>query len=295
MFLIFLILGRTISVIFIVLRYSIFSKCSNDVKLKLILQDLGGVFVKLGQIMAMRFDILPSKYAYTLWDLFDKEPPLSNEEVLSIFKRETGKDIKEVFEYLEESPIAVASFAQVYKATLNGNDVVIKIQKPGIKYYIKADLTFLKFIAFILDIIGVLKSITAREVIIQLEYWLKDEFDYRIEANNSQIIYKHIKEKHKLKNVFSPKIYWDYVTEKVLVQEFINGYSVNELILDIEKNKEKTEKYLEQNNINLKVAAEEFVVDIMRQYFVDGFFQADPHPANLFILPGNKIAWIDFG
>lgn len=295
MFLPFLILGRTVSVIFIVLRYSVFSRCSNDVKFKLILQNLGGVFVKLGQIIAMRFDVLPAKYAYSLWDLFDKEPSLSNEEVFFVFKSETGKDIKEIFDYIEEKPIAVASFAQVYKARYKKEQVVIKIQKPGVKLYIKADLFVLKFIAFILDAFGVLKSITVKEVIIQLEHWLKDELDYRIEANNNQIIYKHITEKHHLENVFSPKIYWDYVTEKVLVQEFINGYPVNKIILDIEKNKEKTEKYLKNIDIDLKIVANEFLIDIMRQYFIDGFFQADPHPANLFALPANNIAWIDFG
>ena len=295
MFLPFLILGRIVSILFIGLKYSIFIKEDREVKFKLILQNLGGIFVKLGQILAMRFDILPSKYAYSLWDLFDKESPLSNEEVFYVFKSETGKDIKQEFDYLEEKPIAVASFAQVYKAIHKGEQIVIKIQKPNIKYYIKADLFFLKFIAFILDTLGVLKAITVKEVIIQLEHWLKDELDYRIEANNNQIIYKHIKEKHNLENVFSPRIYWNYVTEKVLVQEFINGYSVNELILDIEKNKEKTEKYLKEESIDLKIVAEEFLIDIMRQYFVDGFFQADPHPANLFVLPKNKIAWIDFG
>lgn len=295
MFIVPLIIGRLVSVIFVILRYSFFVKESPEIKLRMILENLGSVFVKLGQILAMRLDFLPPKYALAFWDLFDDESPMPNEEMFFIFKKETGREIKEVFEEIEEKPLAVASFGQVYKARLNGEKAVIKILKPGVETYIRADILVLKFLALILDSFGLLKAVTVKEIIRQLENWLKEELDYRVEAKNTEIIYEHALKKHQLANVIVPKIYPEYTTKRVLVQGFIEGYPANKLILALEKNPEKTQKILMEKYINLAKVADEFLIDLMRQYFIDGFFHADPHPANLMILPHSKIGYVDFG
>lgn len=295
MFIIPLIAGRIISVIFVVLKYSFFVKEPPEIKLRMILENLGSVFVKLGQILAMRLDLLPQKYALALWDLFDSESPISNEEMFFIFKKEIGKEIKEIFEEIEEKPLAVASFGQVYKARLKGERVVLKILKPGVETYIKADLIVLKFSALILDSFGLLKAITVKEIIRQLDNWLKEELDYRVEAKNAEIIHEHALKRHQLANVIIPKIYPEYATKRVLVQEFIEGYPANKLISALEKNPEKTQKILMEKHINLAKVADEFLIDLMRQYFIDGFFHADPHPANLMVLPHSKIGYVDFG
>jgi len=290
-----LVAGRLISVIFIVAKHSFFTKESSEIKLRLILENLGSVFVKLGQILAMRLDLLPQKYALALWDLFDSESPIPNEEMFFIFKKETGREIKDIFEEIEEKPLAVASFGQVYKARLKGEKVVIKILKPGVETYIRADMIVLKFLALILDSFGLLRAITVKEIIRQLENWLKEELDYRIEARNAEIIYEHALRKHRLADVVVPKIYPEYAAKRVLVQEFIEGYPANKLLLALEKNPEKTRKILIEKHINLAKIADDFLVDLMRQYFIDGFFHADPHPANLMILPHSKIGYVDFG
>lgn len=261
----------------------------------MILENLGSVFVKLGQILAMRLDLLPQKYALALWDLFDEEAPILNEEMFFIFKKETGKEIKDVFEEIEEKPLAVASFGQVYKVKLNGERAVIKILKPGVETYIRADLIVLKFLALIIDAFGLLKAVTVKEIIHQLENWLKEELDYRAEAKNTEIIYEHTIKKHRLADVIVPKIYSEYTTKRILVQEFIEGYPANKLILALEKNPEKTRKILMEKHINLAKIADDFLVDLMRQYFIDGFFHADPHPANLMISAHSKIGYVDFG
>lgn len=269
-------------------------KLTNPTRLRFVFQDLGGVFMKFGQILAMRFDILPMDYAVSLLNLLDNAPKVSDEKMFHIFKNETGKDIGEVFSNFTATSIATASFAQVYKGTYNGEVVIIKIQKPNARKYIKSDLLLLGFLTIIIDWVGILKAVSMQEVLFQLKEWLREELDYTIETCNNQTIYDHVK-KHKLKNVIIPKVYHEFATKKVLVQGFLNGFQVNKTINNLIKNPEKTKRVLKENNIDPLEVANLFIRDIMRQYFIDGFFHADPHPANLMIFPENKIGYMDFG
>ena len=150
----------------------------------MLFEELGGVYIKLGQILAMRFDILPAKYAMELLEILDNVRPVDTGKMFAVFEEETGKKISEVLNKVDEVPLGTASFAQVYKGLWGDNDVVIKIQKPESEKYIKADLFFLKIIFFFADLFGVLKSVSLKEVLSQLEEWLEDELDYRIEAQN---------------------------------------------------------------------------------------------------------------
>jgi len=242
----------------------------------------------------MRFDLLPMEYATELLNLLDSAAPLSNEEMFGVFKQETGKDIKRVFESLEETPLATASFAQVYKGTYNGSTVAIKIQKPKVKREIRADIMALSLIVPLLNATGILKAVSIDEVFDQLKDWLEEELDYYTEAKNTETIYHHA-QIHNLKGVAIPKIYPEFTTEKVLVQEFLPGIQAKRLIESLRKQPEKTRQYLETRSIILEKVAEFFIRDLMRQYFIDGFFHADPHPANLMIFPENKIGYVDFG
>ena len=162
------------------------------------------------------------------------------------------------------------------------------------KQYIKSDLLLLGFFTIIIDWIGVLKAVSMQEVVFQLKDWLREELNYTIETCNNQTIYDHVK-KHKLENVIIPKVYHEFATGKVLVQEFLNGFQVNKIINGLIKNPIKTKLTLKENNIDPLEVANLFIRDIMRQYFIDGFFHADPHPANLMIFPGNKVGYMDFG
>jgi ubiquinone biosynthesis protein len=269
-------------------------KLTNPARLRFVFQDLGGVFMKFGQILAMRFDVLPIDYAMSLLNLLDNAPKIDDEKMFNVFKNETGKNIKEVFNNFNTTSIATASFAQVYKGMYNSEVVIIKIQKPSARKYIKSDLWLLGFITTIIDWIGILKAVTMRDILFQLKEWLKEELDYTIETCNNQTIYDHVK-KHKLENVRIPKVYHEFATRKVLVQEFLNGFQVNKTINNLLENPEKTKRILKENNINPLEVANLFIRDIMRQYFIDGFFHADPHPANLMIFPNNKIGYMDFG
>lgn len=269
-------------------------KLTNPIRLRLLFQDMGGAFIKFGQILAMRFDILPIDYAMSLLNLLDNVPKVSDEKMFNIFKNETGKNIKEVFTGFSETSIATASFGQVYKGIYKGEPIIIKIQKPNVKKYIYSDLLLLSFFTKIIDWFGLIKAVSMQEILDQLKEWFREELDYTTEACNNQTIYDHVK-KHKLEDVIIPKVYHEFSTRKVLVQGFLNGFQVNKLINDLIKNPAKTKKILKENNINPLEVANLFIGDIMRQYFIDGFFHADPHTANLMIFPKNKIGYMDFG
>ena len=260
----------------------------------MILEELGGVYMKFGQILAMRFDIMPMRYAVALLELLDNAKRIENEKMFAIFERETGKKINEVFNKVDETPLGTASFAQVYRGLWGDNDVVIKIQKPESEKYIKADLAFLRLVMPLFRFFGSLKSVPPKEILAQLEEWLEDELDYTAEAQNNKILYDHAR-RHKLENVAIPKIYIDFATKKVLVQEFLSGSQVKKIMVYLDTRPEDLKKILNERNIDLLKASNAFIYDLMRQYFIDGFFHADPHPANLMIFPESKIGFIDFG
>ena len=263
-------------------------------RLRSVLEELGGVYIKLGQILAMRFDILPIDYASGLLDLLDSAAPVENEKMFAVFEKETGKKIKEVFNELDEAPVGTASFAQVYRGQWGDEAVAIKIQKPDVQKYVKADLFFLKFVFSIAEFLGILRSVSMKEVGAQLEEWLEDELDYTIEAGNNRILYDHA-QRHKLENTVIPKAYEQLTTKKILVQEFIFGSQVKKIMVYLETRPQELKKILDERKIDLFKASNAFVYDLMRQYFIDGFFHADPHPANLMIFPESRIGFIDFG
>lgn len=275
-------------------QFGVKQKLDNPTRLRLVFEDLGGVFIKFGQILAMRFDLIPMDYARALLNLLDNDRIVSNDKMFSVFSSETGKNVKDVFDNFNEKSIATASFAQVYKGTYKGESVVIKIQKPNTEKYISSDLAILRLLSYVIDKMGILRAVSMKEVVFQMKEWLKDELDYTIESCNAQTIYDHVN-KHNLKNVIIPKTYHELTTKRVLVQEFLDGFQANKIINNLITEPEKTKRILKENNIDLLEVSNLFLRDIMRQYFIDGFFHADPHPANLIIFPGNKIGYIDFG
>ena len=291
--LVLIFIGRIFSLPLIFLKYA-FRRIDGPTRFRLILEELGGVYLKLGQILAMRFDLMPLQYALALLDLLDNTRPVDNPTMFQIFEKETGKKMEEMFDSVVQEPIGTASFAQVYKGWLSGQAVAIKIQKPSSAKYIKADLASLKMIAAVAGLFVSLRSVPIKEIIVQLEEWLEDELDYTIEAANNKILYEHAK-RHRLENVIVPKIYTELATPKVMIQEFLSGSQAKRIIVYLETRPDDLKKILDERNIDLLKAGNAFIYDLMRQYFMDGFFHADPHPANLMIFPESKIGYVDFG
>ncbi len=253
------------------------------VKLRQTLEKLGPVFVKFGQILSTRTDLLPKPYIEELTKLQSQVPPFSYKEAEKIIQKNLGKPAGEIFKHFETVPFASASLGQVYKAALTtGETVAVKVQRPKAKEQIKLDIAVLLMLAHFVEkhipgakergIVGVVK---------EFQRWTVNEIDYRKEATNCEVFANFFKDD---KNVYSPKVYWDYSGDSVLCLEYVEGMSLGNVVKDLNNKK-----------LNKKLIAHRLADSFIKQYFDYGYFHADPHPGNIFVLPGNKLMFLDFG
>jgi len=257
-------------------------KKSAPVRLRLALEELGPTFVKFGQLLSTRPDIIPKDFIEELNKLQDNVPPLSYKEVEEQIKKELGKPINKIFLYFNKKPIASASIGQVHEAKLkNGKKVAVKVQRPNIEKIIDKDLEILTFFAEIIDKhMPKLKIYNPKGLVEEFKRTIKKELNYEIEANNISRFYQNFKDS---KTVVVPKVYQKYSTKKVLTMSFIEGTKISELWKIKEKWLDK--KTIAKNGVNA----------FFKQILIDGFFHADPHPGNIFVLKNNVIAFLDFG
>lgn len=274
---------RFFQIILVVLKYGVLKRGDKPKRLRLTLEELSGAFIKLGQIMSMRFDLLPPEYCFELIGLLDKVSPLSKKEVDKVFLKEFKKKPDKIFASFDYQQIASASFGQVHLAYLiSGEKVAVKIQRPGIQRKLKVDILFLKFIAWFCDVFNLLKALSFGRIVKEFKKWSYEEIDYEIEANNTEDLRTHIL---KYPTMIAPKIFQEYTTKRVLTEEFLEGISLSSII----------SRPNLAAGIDLKQFSELLLYNCMTQYFIEGVFQADPHPANILILAENKIGFIDLG
>ena len=243
------------------------------------ISNLGPTYIKIGQILSSRYDLLPKEYCDALANLRAKVTPMSFEEVSEILKEEYG-NINEIFESISHECIGSASIAQVHKAKLkNGENVVIKVQRKNVYETMTTDIKLIKKAILLLRLNSLVKVIDLNSVIDEIYYIAKEEMNFQIEAkhleefkeNNRDIVYVDV-----------PKVYNELVTKKVLVMENIDGINLN--------NKEALIKQgYDVEEIGLKLAN-----NYIKQALDDGLFHADPHPDNIFVRDG-KIIFLDLG
>ena len=254
--------------------------------LRITLEKLGPIFIKFGQALATRPDILPPDIAQELCKLHDQVPPFSSEIALKIVERAFGRSAYDVFKTFDKNPLASASMAQVHAATLiTGEDVVVKILRPNMQKRIQQDLNILHSIAALADKTWEeSKRFKPKEVVQEFERSLLDELDLQREAANASQLKRNFNHSPLL---YVPTIYWDYVKDNVLVMERIYGIPV----ADIDA--------LKQHQINIKKLAERGLEIFFTQVFRDCFFHADMHPGNIFVSPlhtdNPQYICIDFG
>lgn len=251
-------------------------------KLRLILEDLGPTYVKLGQIMSLHSDILPKAYCEELMKLTSDVKPMPFDEVESVLNESYGKDWHQIFSSIEKEPIGSASIAQVHRAMLkDGSDVIIKVRRRGIYTMMKRDIDLLhKAVRVLPAAVPKLKNIVDLDMVLD-ELWevAQEEMDFTREAanmrefadNNRSIIY-----------TTTPELYSEYTTHHVLVMEYIGGFAINDA------------RALKENGYDLKEIGQKFANNFIKQVMDDGFFHADPHPGNVKIRDG-KIVWLDMG
>lgn len=264
-------------------------------RLKLFFEESGGAFIKLGQILALRRDFLPTEYTLELLKLLNDMPVVPFSKIHKIFIEDIGEPVEKFFESFDTEPIGSASVAQVYKAVLkNGNRVAVKILRPGTEKVFEIDFMIISFFASVIDLLNLTSSLSTKEVATDFIRWTRRELDFRYESNNAVAFLKY---SQGVPGTIIPKQYQEHTSPRILIQDFISdGVSV----LDIIRDKYSREQ-LAEKRINPDYMALYLVKDAMRQYFIDGFFHADAHPANLAFIPGDKnspdgkIAYFDFG
>ncbi len=251
-------------------------------RIRLALEELGPTFVKLGQVLSMRPLLIPLELVMELTKLQDQVAPFPFAQVKQIVESELKAPLEEHFSSFETVPLAAASLSQVHKAvTKDGKTVVVKVQRPGIKEIIKADMEILKDLTNLLEkYVPESKQYDPVGIREELDKSIHREINFNNEARNIQVFGENFKED---KNIFVPRVFWDMTTSKVLTMDFIDGVKISNL------------SELEKRGIDKKLLARIGGKMVFKQIFEDGFFHADPHPGNLFALEGNIIAPVDYG
>ncbi|PKO25224.1 MAG: ubiquinone biosynthesis protein UbiB, partial [Betaproteobacteria bacterium HGW-Betaproteobacteria-8] len=253
-----------------------------EVRARLAIQELGPTFVKLGQVLATRPDIFPPNWIAEFSKLQDKVPAVPFEELLPELQQVLGKSPFEVFNDLQEVPVAGASIAQVHLAKLqDGTPVVLKIRRPNVRERIEADLRLLSHLGRLVESeFEEVRRFRPGEIISQFSKSLERELDFALEGRNTERFSRNFADDEFIEFA---KIYWDYTSESLLVMSYIEGVSGNDL---------ETARHL---GLDLKLLGERGANAVLKMVLMDGFFHADPHPGNVFYLPENRLAIIDCG
>lgn len=259
---------------------------SRGERLRMALEELGPIFMKLGQVLSTRRDLLPPDIADELAKLQDRVPPFSNEQARAIVEAAYGKPITEVFAEFGTEPLAAATIAQVYTAVLkDGRNVVVKIVRPGIREKIERDLEVMYTLAELaLKYWSEGHRLRPVELVREYEKTILDELDLMREAGNASQLKRNFANSNLL---YVPEVYWDYCRKNVMVMERIQGV----LISNIEE--------LKRRKVNIQRLSENGVEIFFTQVFRHNFFHADMHPGNIFVLPNDpehpRYAAVDFG
>ena len=257
-----------------------FTSVNNPENLRITIEELGASFIKIGQILSMRPDLLPDEYIREFSKLQDNTPPLPYAIIEPLLHNAYGKPPSEIFSSFCETPLACASIAVVHRATLtNGEQVVVKIMRPGTRETISTDLGILRKVAPILKLLPPSEVLSPDELANELSSAISAELDFINETRNLKKFYELNQNEPFIK---VPKVHEDYSNDAVIVMEYLDGPRLKD-----------TSKLLEMG-YDLEELATRLIYHYLKQIFDDGFFHADPHSGNIFIVE-DKIAYVDFG
>ncbi|ADW18690.1 ABC-1 domain-containing protein [Desulfobulbus propionicus DSM 2032] len=258
------------------------ARLSRPERLRLVFEELGPTFIKLGQLLSTRPDLIPADFLDELAKLQDDIAAFGIDEVQAIIKEELGRAPEEIFHYFDTEPLAAASIGQVHRARMdNGAEVVVKVQRPGIENVIAVDLEILAHIAELME--QYLEEVQGHQpmaIVHEFARSLSREIDFSIELANIQRFARQFEGNPA---IHVPLVYPELSTDRILVMEYVIGIKSSKVHL------------LREQGYDLPLIAERGANLVMEQIFVHGFFHADPHPGNVFVLPDNVLCFIDFG
>ncbi|CAL0306618.1 unnamed protein product [Lupinus luteus] len=246
---------------------------------------LGPTFIKIGQQFSTRVDILPQEYVDQLSELQDQVPPFPSETAIAIVEEELGSTLHGIFDQFDYEPIAAASLGQVHRAKLKGQDVVVKVQRPGLKGLFDIDLKNLRVIAEYLQKVDPKSDGAKRDWVAiydECASVLYQEIDYTKEAANAELFASNFKNMDYVK---VPTILWDYTTPQILTMEYVPGIKINKI------------QALDQLGVDRTRLSRYAVESYLEQILSHGFFHADPHPGNIAVddVNGGRLIFYDFG
>jgi len=251
-------------------------------RLRLVLEELGPTFIKLGQVLSTRSDIFAPAYIDELEKLQDDVPPVPFDQIQARLELELGQPLSNIFSDINPVPLAAASIGQVHEATLaGGRRVAVKVQRPGIRANMETDMEILYDLAGLAErhsAWGEIYKFTA--MVEEFDHILRDELDFVLEARHADTLARNFAADQ---GIHIPAVYWDYTTKKVLTLEFVAGQKLINRQELIDAGHDPAE------------IARKLVEAIIKQILVDGFFHADPHPGNLVVLADGRLAFLDYG
>lgn len=255
-------------------------------------EDLGGTFIKFGQVLSLQPDVLPRAYCDALFDLLDRVPAFPYTEVEKTFAEDLGRLPKEIFDEFEPRPIASASIGQVHVAWLDGKKLAVKVRRPSVAADFAADVLMLRALAGLIEMLKLRRWNWLVRAIREFCAWTHEELDYRYEARfMASLGYNARDNEHES----VPEFFAAHSTSRILVAEFMEGPMVVDFIRALDQPDAELERELAQLNFEREEFARNIVRNFVADAFQNGLFHADLHPANLLILRDNKVGYVDFG
>jgi ubiquinone biosynthesis protein len=267
-------------------------RTSGPRRLRRFFERAGGAFIKLGQLLALQPDILPLRYCNELYDLLDRVDPCSYQDVEAVFKAELGRTPDEVFDRFERKPLSTASIGQVHVGFRNGRKYAVKVRRAGADAEFGDDIRLMHGVLRLLAFLRAERLYWLRSPITEFIDWTSEELDYRQEARYMEEIYRN--SRHDPRSLV-PAVDWDLTTRRTLVVEYCEGTTVLALLRSLDSGDEGLLRELKSQGFDPPTAARNIIDIFLRDAFMHGIFHADLHPANLLILPGNVIGYVDFG
>ena len=256
---------------------------SAQVRLRKAMEELGPTFIKFGQALSTRTEILPEEFSVEMKKLQDDVPPFSFAQVEEIIRKDLGGPVAQFFRNFDPNPVASASMAQVHRAiTLTGRDVAVKVMRPNVIALVELDIRMLSTLADLVDTyLAGWKRLRAKQVVAEFARSIRNEINFQIEASRAQKFRENFKKDREMR---VPAVIWPLSTRRVLTLEWIDGVPIDEL-----------PRHGQNAKLDPVTISHNIVTSFFKQVFRDGFFHADQHPGNIFVLADGTIAILDFG
>lgn len=256
-------------------------------RFRLAIEEIGGTFIKFGQMLAIQSDLLPLEYCAALFSLFDQVPPFAYSEVERTFEEDLGRRPLEVFDRFDPHPLATGSIGQVHVAMLGGRKLAVKVRRPTILSDFDADITAMKFTVHVVKALHIRSMYWIIAPTEEFIAWTQEELDYRREAHYMDELGRNARDNQ---NEKVPAVLWSCTTARILTVEFLEGLTVSEYLRQQETGTIHVSPDFEPQTFGSRLV-DNFLGDAFRH----GMFHADLHPGNLMIMPGNVVGYIDFG